>query len=86
MEKSNKRTLEISPGKSSKLKQSNMRNLELNNEKDGSVQDKMLRSQWKEFDNSNKVWKIFEVPKLNKIGQLYLDKFSKNPDAIIKEE
>ena len=73
MEKSNKRTLEISPGKSSKLKQSNMRNLELNNEKDGSVQDKMLRSQWKKIDNSNNVLKFFEVPKLNKIGQSYLD-------------
>ena len=63
-----------------------MRNLEINNEKDASVQDKMSRSKWKEFDNSNNAWKIFGVPKLNKISQLYLDKFSKNPDAIIKEE
>ena len=83
MEKSNKRTLETISGKSSK--QSNLKE-QTSKSNRSKMKNKMERSQWKEFDNKNNTWKIFHIPKLNKEGQLYVEKINKEPEAIIEEE
>lgn len=84
MEKSNKRSRDITSGRSFKLKQDN-----LNEEiaKNLNIKDqKIERSQWREFDKKNNIWIIWETPKLNKEGQLYINKLNKEPEAIIEEE
>ena len=84
MEKLNKRILDSNSGKSFKLKQCNLKESEVRNKNKNL--NEIEGSQWKMFDETNNTWKILETPKLNKEGQLYIDKLNKKSEAIIEEE
>ena len=84
MEKSNKRSRETTSGKPpiekvTKVNEEMAKNLKI---KDREIEG----SQWKEFDKTNNTWRIWKTPKLNKEGQLYINKLNKEPEAIIEEE
>ena len=84
MEKSNKRSWETTSGKSLNEKQAKANKETVKN---STANDREIeRTQWKEFDKSNNTWRIWKTPKLNKEGQLYINKLNKEPEAIIEEE
>ena len=84
MEKSNKRSRETNSGKPLTEKQTkvNKETIENSKTKDREIE----RSQWKEFDKTTNTWRIWKTPKLNKEGQLYINKLNKEPEALIEEE
>ena len=84
MEKSNKRSWETTSGKSLNEKQAkaNKETMKNSTAKDREIE----RTQWKELDKSNNTWRIWKTPKLNREGQLYIKKLSKEPEAFIDEE
>ena len=84
MEKSNKRSRETNSGKPLTEKQTKVNKETMENSKTNDRE--IERPQWKEFDKPNNTWRIWKTPKLNKEGQLYINKLNKEPEALIEEE
>ena len=84
MEKSNKRSRKTTSGKPpieevTKVNEDMAKNLKIKDQK-------ITRLQWKEFDETNNNWRVWNTPNLNREGQLYIKKLSKEPEALIEEE
>ena len=84
MEKSNKRSRKTTSGKPSSVEVTNVNE---DGAKNLKIKDqKITRLQWKEFDETNNNWRVWNIPNLNREGQLYIKKLSKEPEAFIEEE
>ena len=84
MEKSNKRSRETTSGK---LPTEEVTKVNEEMAKTLKIKDREItRPQWKEFDKINNTWKVWNTPKLNREGQLYINKLNKEPEDFIKEE
>ena len=84
MDKSNKRTLVTSPGKSVKHKSSETEipTIQMTQE-DAKNQDS---TDWYNLNPTDKSWKISEIPPLSEIGKTYVENSSKKPDPLIDED